>query len=316
VSAVAFVVAVAALGLGAVTPARGVGVAHSIALTAGGGGARAIERLASAACPAGEQVRVVRTRATVVRREVVGGRVTLRRVLAWTTSATCASVYAPAPGASTYWASGTPGSYGNTGTGAVADCTVAAAADLEQIFTHSARPLPAAPWIDAYTAMLAAQDPGQSPGPDAPLAVPAVLATWQSTGIAGTRVAAVSSVALGQSSIEAALRQGPLYAVVDLPAPSDPGTPPLVDASYVALAEWSPGHPGTGYFAPGAHALAVVGFDHSAVLLETWGYVQPVSWSWWATYAMEAFAVHPSSPVSPAPSPAMTTPAGTAAASS
>ncbi|MHB1974799.1 MAG: hypothetical protein ACYCR4_11050 [Acidimicrobiales bacterium] len=229
-------------------------------------------------------------------RHVVGGRVALRRVLVSSTSSTCASEFAPVPEMSTYWAFGVPGSYGNTGAGSVADCTIAAAADLEQIFTASARPLPVAPWMAAYTALLAAEDPGEAPGSSAGLSVSSVLAAWQHGGIAGTKVGAVSPVTLGRSTIEAALERGPLYAVVDLPAPVDPGTSPLVDSSYVALSQWSPGLPGSGYFVAGPHALAVVGFDRSSVFLETWGYIQPVTWSWWAAYASQAFSVVPAAP--------------------
>ncbi len=254
----------------------------------------AIARAGSAGCPSGEVPRVVEERTTTILTSVVGGRRDRRRVVEVARATVCASAFAPTSGPGTaYWLLGVPGTYGNTGAGAVADCTVAAAADLEQIFTRSPEPLRAGPWIAAYDALLSAQQPGVPPGSAAGLSVASVLAAWQGPGIAGTRIASARPLGLGKASVEHALASGPLYAVVDLPAPAGPRTAPLVDTSYVALTQWTPADPGSSYSSGGLHAAAVVGFDASGVFLESWGYVQPVSWSWWAAYAAQAYVVAP-----------------------
>jgi hypothetical protein len=291
-----------ASGLVAIAPASAA-PATRIGLPAGSFGAvarlvrptrTAVARGEQAPCALGEVARTVEERTTTVVTSVVGGRLDRRRVVEVVQATVCASAFAPtsAPGTA-YWLHGVPGTYGNTGAGAVADCTVAAAADLEQIFTRSPEPLAPGPWIAAYDALLAAEQPGVSPGPSAGLAVAPVLATWAGPGIAGTRIASARALGLGQASIERALRAGPLYGVVDLPAPTDPGVAPLVDTSYVALTQWTPADPGSSYLSGGLHAVAVVGFDASSVFLESWGYVQPVSWSWWAAHAEQADAITP-----------------------
>lgn len=269
------------------------GVRHATVVAGGPAGARPQVRARS--CPAGEiaQSQRLRTTRAVLRR--LDGHLVRRRVLAWAWHVTCASAVGPRIGraGSVYWPTGRPGAYGNVGPGSVADCTVATAADLEQIFAHRSRPADSAPWLAAYAHLLAEQEPGVQPGPDAGLAVGTVLAAWQGPGIAGTRIAAALPLGLGRASIEAALRRDPLYAVLDLPAPVAPGTPALVDTAYVALAQWTTAHPGSGYSAAGPHAAAVVGFDSTDVYLESWGYVQPVTWSWWRTYATTAWAITP-----------------------
>ena len=185
------------------------------------------------------------------------------------------------------------GTYGNVGRGAIPDCAIAAAADLEQIFQRSASPLPARPWVEAYFELLGSVDGNRFGAGPAGLDVSEVLGTWQREGIAGTRIASAIATPLAKSALEAELASGPLYAELDLPRLAWAGSVTYVDGRSIAVQPWSLVAPGSGYSSGGLHAVVVVGFDASYVYVETWGYVQPVTWGWWAHYAVAAWRVTP-----------------------
>jgi len=191
-----------------------------------------------------------------------------------------------------YWVRGNVSSYGNIGPSAVADCTVATAADLEQIFDGKTNPFPTSPWVSAYAALLAAEQPGTAPGPNAGLYINDVLTAWSTTGIAGTRIQAARPISLAKASVERALDRGPLYASFALPAPINDDAV-TVNSDYVAATPWTPTFAGAGYAAGGVHAAAVVGFDSTYVYVESWGYVQPVTWAWWSEFSTAAWAIAP-----------------------
>jgi hypothetical protein len=188
------------------------------------------------------------------------------------------------------WASGvTFGPVGNVGPGALADCAIAAVADIEQVFAQEILPPDPAPYINAYEAL--AQEEGQQPGPTGSLATSDVLATWKSNGIAGHLATAIRT-GTRVAPMKVSLDSGPVFAEVELPpTASTLGT--LVNSAGVAVTAWTSSTPPSGYAGSGAHAVAVVGYNASDVLIVTWGYVQPVSWAEWAKLAVAAWSVHP-----------------------
>jgi hypothetical protein len=214
-----------------------------------------------------------------------------------------AIVAAPAAGASTAatataqgpwsvdWAAGiTFGTIGNVGPHAVADCAIATVADIEQVIKHKATPPDPAPYLAVYRSLARAE--GEAPSSDAGLVPSAVLTRWRTTGIAGSRISSAAPITSTPARIEAALASGPVYAVIDLPA-SASNAPTWVNSAGVALTAWSAATPPSGYAGGGAHVVAVVGYNASAVLVATWGYVQPISWGEWAALATGAWQVTP-----------------------
>jgi len=187
------------------------------------------------------------------------------------------------------WGAGmTFGAVGNVGPGAVADCAIAAVADIEQVLARSSAPPDPSPYLAAYDALVRAA--GGVPGPQAGLAPSSVLSAWQGRGIAGTRARTARLASVGRGAVEAALASGPLYAVLDLPTPASTA-PTWVSANDVAVTAWTPAAPPAGYEGGGAHVVALTGYDSSGVLVATWGFVQPVSWAEWAMMASAAWSI-------------------------
>ncbi|MCU1495346.1 MAG: hypothetical protein JWO62_3110 [Acidimicrobiaceae bacterium] len=209
-------------------------------------------------------------------------------------SASAATPHSTSNGTDTWavnWANGiTFGTVDNVGPGAVADCTVATVADLEQIFTHSPVPPSPAPYVAAYEVLARAE--GEVPGTNAGLLPADVLRVWRTSGIAGTRVAVVAATAVGRARLQQALSTGPIYAVVDLPA-SASSAATWIDDEGIALRSWTSTNAPAGYVGGGPHVVAVVGYNAQYVLLATWGYVQPVSWRLWQKMAAAAWSVRP-----------------------
>lgn len=193
--------------------------------------------------------------------------------------------------ASVDWAQGLSfGPVGNVGAGAVADCAVAAVADIEQVLLRRPEPADPAPYLAAYGALARAS--GETPGPTAGLRPSDVLATWRTRGIAGTHANTRRLAALDVATVERALSVGPLYSVLDLPPPASTAAT-WVDAHGVALTAWSASSAPAGYTARGPHVVAVVGYDPVGVLVATWGFVQPITWAEWHVLATVAWAVLP-----------------------
>nr|MDA8292323.1 hypothetical protein [Actinomycetota bacterium] len=193
--------------------------------------------------------------------------------------------------ASVDWAAGmTFGPVANVGPGAVADCTLAAVADVEQVLARETEPIDPTPFVAAYDAL--ARAAGEVPGPRSGLRPADVLAAWRAGEIAGTKVRAARLASLDVTTVERALEAGPLYAVLQLPAPASTA-PTWVDASGVALSAWSRTAPPAGYAQAGPHVVAVVGYDSADVLVATWGFVQPIAWSQWTAMVTAAWSVGP-----------------------
>lgn len=185
------------------------------------------------------------------------------------------------------WFSGVArfGTYGDVASdGSLGDCALAAVADILQIQQRSG-PLRPGPFVAEYDTL--ARIDGEPPGAGAGLPVGQVLAAWSSSGIAGT-VEGSAPVGIGQGPLEAALAGGPLYVALALPAP---GTGPVNVVDGVSTAPWTTARAPLGYGGPGGHAAVAAGFDSRYVYLVTWGYVVPVTWAFWETYAEGAWQV-------------------------
>lgn len=192
--------------------------------------------------------------------------------------------------ATVYWAPGQIGTYGNSGPGAVPDCAIATVADLEQIFLGSPRPLDPRPWLAEYWRLLgsAASAITRASGG---LDVRTVLRAWLTQGIAGSRIMAARPIHLDAVSVEQALAGGPLYGLIDLPEPVGQHAVNYVDAADIAVRPWTDVTPASGYVGSGPHAVAIVGYSDRYLFLETWGYVQPVSWGWWTAHSSAAWSI-------------------------
>lgn len=189
----------------------------------------------------------------------------------------------PPPSVDYYSAVAQFGVYGNIGT--EGDCTVAAAADLEQVWAAQAgqpdgRPTTAS-ILAAYQAII-----GPSANPADGAYTSEVLYYWESQGIGGQRIAGASEIALDPTSLENALAQdGALYGVIDIPAP---------DYSWAMespAVTWSTNEAPPGSPVVNDHAVAIVGYNGIGPLFATWGYVQQVTWAWWSTWGLDAYAI-------------------------
>ncbi|MCU1492094.1 MAG: hypothetical protein JWM85_3499 [Acidimicrobiaceae bacterium] len=199
--------------------------------------------------------------------------------------------------------SGVPqfGLYGNGGDQAVGDCAVAAVGDVIQSWDAQeglpAGPLGPGPFLTAYQSIV-----GGPGGPNIGADSVQVLNYWQRTGIAGNKITAWHSIvnpgidrlqynpvktgvsAPDRATLEDYLAShGALYGGVFVPV-----------ADYTAAMDTS-STPWTTVEAPrgrttiGAHGVAIVGYDSFGPDLATWGYVQHVTWAWWAAYGQDAF---------------------------
>jgi hypothetical protein len=98
------------------------------------------------------------------------------------------------------WGAGiTFGAVDNVGPHAIADCTIASVAAIEQVFEHQPTPPNPRPYVAAYDAL--ARAGGESPGPNAGLVPSAVLAAWRKTGIAGSKISEAAPLPVSQSRV-------------------------------------------------------------------------------------------------------------------
>ena len=178
------------------------------------------------------------------------------------------------------------GMYGNA---TLDDCSVAAIASLSQVWDvesgGSGNALPLAPILNAYAALGGNANRGVLPSQ--------AFSAWES-GIDGTKIAAVSSIASDETSVEQAISQlGGIYAVVNI-TPNDPQHPGVPTSSARAVAAWTLAtRPSPS--AAEAHVVAVVGYDANFVYLATWGAIQPVTWAWWNARVVQSWAILPES---------------------
>lgn len=113
------------------------------------------------------------------------------------------------------------------------------------------------------------------------------FALWKQSGLAGTRLVAVSQLADPHSRLaleQAVSELGGALAYVRVPSVDRPQQG--IAAAHVWTASDSasdkPKLP---------HELAVVGYDQTGPLLSTWGRVQQATWSWWSHYAVGVYPV-------------------------
>lgn len=176
------------------------------------------------------------------------------------------------------------GSYGNND---LADCALAAAADLQQLFDVEAGGSGALLSSQEITADFAAL--GGS-GADTGVSVSAVEALWSERGIGGGKIAGMAEMPTVRTDVLAALRSGGgLYAIVNLPL--DDNVIPDEPTSVVPRA-WAPSSRRSISAQSGpSHAVAVVGSWRGGLEIVTWGSVVPVTWAWWNAFAAHVFSI-------------------------
>ena len=190
---------------------------------------------------------------------------------------------------------GTPGGdqwpaieFGVYGNSVYDDCTLAAVADLEQIYLKADAPLvsngndasrSADPFVAEYLRLA-----GGSATTGLP--VTTVLDAWKKSPINGVQIVGYAPVPTEGQTIRAELRSGtPLLAWFYLPPQSV-----LTDTS-MPRAPWTPASAPVDTATDGTHVAVLVGMSSKYVDIATWGGVQQVSWSWWSQWAIAAWSV-------------------------
>lgn len=156
--------------------------------------------------------------------------------------------------------------YGNTGPGALEDCTFAAAADWVEA-TYGTIPDPA-----QVVASYRAAESAVGGGHDVGLTTSQLFSYWQRSGIAGTTLTSAQPVVL-----------------------SEVGSLLAGHHALLATAELPPGFPG-GHSPGGAHAWLVVGDSAYGPMVVTWGQEVQLSWTAfdaWTTGVREIQMTHP-----------------------
>lgn len=195
------------------------------------------------------------------------------------------AVHHTSPTRSVSWFRSVPrfGTYGDTSTsGNLGDCAIAAIADILQIQQHHG-PFPSQPFITTYEALV--KNDGEIPSTSTALPVSRVLQIWSSTGIAGSSEF-TTPVGVSRSVVMTALRRAPLYVTLALPSP-DPVSVTVFNG--ISTSPWVAVRPPKGYLSAGPHAAVAAGFDARYIYLVTWGYVVPVSWTFWHLHATGAW---------------------------
>jgi len=197
------------------------------------------------------------------------------------TQAAAPSTVASSPPVSLY------GLYGNGGTQAVGDCTIATVGELLQTWDVvnglNSGPLASPPFIAAYQTLV-----GGPGGPDVGLSVKQVLNYWQRVGIDGNQITTwhaikdYTSRALVEDEIA---KYGTLYASFQVPSSDVEQT--------AGTTLWSTNESPPGRTTVGDHAAALIGYDTTGPYFATWGRVQQATWAWWSTWAIGADVVVP-----------------------
>jgi hypothetical protein len=165
----------------------------------------------------------------------------------------------------------------------IGDCTFATAGHLIMSWTGNVGKLvtPADADIVGDYSKLTGYKPG-NPTTDQGAVELEVLKFWQSTGIAGHKVAAFVSIDPHNiQHLQAAIYLfGGVYVGVDLPVGAmddfDIGLPwSNVDDNQIE----------------GGHAIPLIAYNENGFTCVTWGREQHITYDWWAKYADEAYAI-------------------------
>lgn len=179
--------------------------------------------------------------------------------------------------------------YGND---TIGDCTIAAAAHMEGLwsFRESGSELivPEDEITKAYTGVS-----GYIPGhedTDNGANMTTVLNYWIGTGIGGSKAYSYAACsARNRTHIKAAtFLFGSCYVGLALPVTAQAQSGPNQCWSVSPTWESDPdGQPGSW----GGHCVPVVGYNADTLCVITWGFVQYVTWNFWNLYTDEAYAV-------------------------
>jgi hypothetical protein len=192
------------------------------------------------------------------------------------------------------WTAGrTLGTFDNVGAHAVADCTIAAAADYEQIVQDSRTPLNAGPWLAEYTSLVTSA--GETPGPKTGVFPAALFRAWKRPNQTGTRIATATSIRTAVGTLRAALSSSPVFVTIDL-APAGHNTRSTLDAATgIVSTPWSSAV--TGPYGPStiteSHSALLVGVDetHKEFLLASWGQTYAIPYSFFESMVTAAWII-------------------------
>jgi hypothetical protein len=169
----------------------------------------------------------------------------------------------------------------------IGDCTTAAVGHLVQSWTANAvQPItPSNDDIIGAYAAISGYNPATGEN-DVGANELDVLSYWRTQGIAGHKIVAYVSLDLGnQTQIKQAINLfGGIYVGANMPVDAQDQTS--------SIGVWSPTM-GTGS-APGSwggHAFPIGAYDPTMLCCITWGARQLMTWSWFAQYVDEAYAL-------------------------
>lgn len=169
----------------------------------------------------------------------------------------------------------------------IGDCTCVAAAHLMTTWAANhgvALGIPTADVIAAYRSV-SGYNPSD-PTSDIGAQMIDVLRHWKKAGIAGQQILAYAQLDIAnRQHIEAGVNLfGGVYVGADLPRASSNQT--LWDVAPAGV--WDRAYDRG---SRGGHAMALVGYSRTAVMLATWGGIKLATWEWLATYVSEAWVV-------------------------
>jgi len=169
---------------------------------------------------------------------------------------------------------------------AIGDCTCAAAGHLIMEWTANAGKeiVPSdADIVKAYSA-ITGYDPATGKNDNGAVEID-VLNYWRSTGIAGHKIFAYAALEPGNHDHvrDAVWLFGDCYIGLSLPVTAQKQTVWTVPPGGPV----GPGAPGSW----GGHAVPVIAYDAAGLVVVTWGALKRMTWSFWAAYCDEAYAV-------------------------
>lgn len=195
------------------------------------------------------------------------------------------STTAPLPPAppSRDWSSAAAPNWGMLGNDALGDCTCAAAGHLIQTWTanHGREITPTDLEIVAAYSAITGYSPAL-PSSDQGAVEIDVLNHWRTDGIAGNKIGAYAWVdPANKSLVEAGINLcGGVYCGAALSVSAQSQTVwDVTDGPEAVPGSW------------GGHAMAVVGYNATGVVLVTWGAIKIATWAWWLAYVDEAYAI-------------------------